>query len=154
MKLSVSAAWATSLALLCNAFSVHATELPAGLQKSLKPLAIVSTTIEDGVLKINMRKPVVRQDVYRFVVKTAACYPLWSDARKGWGSAPITSIEVRNDIGTQGFAFRGGRKECAELGRSANSDAEDQYIEARTWVCVAGNPCRPRRPDEVTSGDE
>ncbi|AXE93980.1 hypothetical protein [Paraburkholderia terricola] len=149
------ATWAwIAAALYCFVLNANAAELPAGLQKSLKPFAIVSATIDDGVLKINIRKPVVkREDVYQFVVKMGVCYPLWIDAQKGWGSASITSIEVRNDIGAQGYSFQGGRKECGELGKSANMDAEKKYIEAHTWVCVAGNPCRPRRPGEVTSGD-
>ncbi|HDR9061254.1 TPA: hypothetical protein QDB03_002873 [Burkholderia vietnamiensis] len=149
------AARPTIFAALCCVFNVQAGELPAGLQKSLKAFSTVSVTMEDGALKINMRKPVVsRRDVYRLIVKMGACYPLWNDPKNGWGSASIARIEVKNDIGAQGFAFNGGRKECAALGKSENTDAEDRYIDAHTWVCVAGNACRPRRPGEQVAGDE
>lgn len=128
-------------------------QLPVPLQKSLKPLAIASAVVDGSVLKINTRKPVVTRDTFRFIVKMGVCYPIWNDARNGWGSTAITRVEVRNDIGVQGFAFNGGRKECAELGKSENSDAEDKYVDAHTLVCIAGNPCRPRRPGEVIAGD-
>ncbi|HDR9024789.1 TPA: hypothetical protein QDB09_005396 [Burkholderia vietnamiensis] len=154
MKLFDKAARPAIVAALCCAFNAHAGELPAGLQKSLKPFAIASARIEGGALRINVNRPTVTRDIYSSIVSMGACSPLWSDARKGWGGASITSVEVRNAIGAQGFAFRGGRNECAELGNSEGSAAERAYIDAHTWVCVAGNACRPRRPGEVTAGDD
>ncbi|MET3234352.1 UNVERIFIED_ORG: hypothetical protein ABIC54_006573 [Burkholderia sp. 1263] len=92
--------------------------------------------------------------MYSSVVLMGACSPLW-DSGKAWGSATINSIEIRNAIGAQGYSFRGGRHECAELGAVSGGDsAVRKYVDAHTWVCVAGAECRPRRPGEVIAGDE
>jgi hypothetical protein len=145
----------TIIAALCCAFNAHAGELPPALQKSLKPYSISSAEIEHGALRITMNRPTVTRAMYSSVVLMGACSPLWSDARKAWGSVTISSIEVRNAAGAQGFAFQGGRKECDELGQVSGGDAEvRKYVDARTWVCVAGAECRPRRPGEVIAGDE
>ena len=156
MTLFARAARPTTFAALCLfAFNAHGEPLPASLQRSLAPYSIKSAAIESGALKITVNRPTVTRDIYSSIVSMGACSPLWSDARKGWGASTITSVEVRNAIGAQGFAFRGGRKECAELGQVSGGGAEvRKYVDAHTWVCVAGMECRPRRPGEVTAGDE
>ena len=156
MTLFARAARPTTFAALCLfAFTAHAEPLPASLQRSLAPYSIKSAVIDGGALKISVNRPTVTRDIYWSIVSMGACSPIWSDARKGWGATKITSVEVRNAIGAQGFAFRGGRKECVEMGNVSGGGAEARkYVEARTWVCVAGMECRPRRPGEVTAGDE
>jgi hypothetical protein len=145
----------TIIAALWVAFNAQAGELPPALQKSLKPYSISSAAIERGALRIAMNRPTVTRAMYSSVVLMGACSPLWNDARKAWGSASISRVEVRNAAGAQGFAFQGGRKECVELGQVSGGDAEvRKYVDARTWVCVAGAECRPRRPGEVIAGDE
>jgi hypothetical protein len=135
--------------------NAQAGELPPALQKSLKPYSISSAAIEHGALRITMNRPTVTRAMYSSVVLMGACSPLWSDARKAWGAVTISSIEVRNASGAQGYSFRGGRKECVELGDVSGGDSEvRKYVDARTWVCVAGAECRPRRPGEVIAGDE
>ncbi|WGS42144.1 hypothetical protein LFL97_00955 [Burkholderia sp. JSH-S8] len=149
------AVFAVAFTAVSSPFNAQAGQLPADLQKSLKSFSIASAAIDGGVLKVNVKRPTVTRDIYSSIISMGACLPLWNNARTGWGAASIKSIEVRNAIGAQGFAFRGGRKECDELGKVSGGDsAMKQYIDARTWVCVAGNECRPRRPGEVTAGDE
>lgn len=65
----------------------------------------------------------------------------------------IDRIEVRNSNATQGFAIQGGRAECEELAKVSGPDSVKTYIEERTFVCLAGNECRARRPGETTAGD-
>ncbi|HDR9359257.1 TPA: hypothetical protein QDB44_005183 [Burkholderia vietnamiensis] len=155
MKLFDKAARPAIVAALCCAFNAHAGELPPALQKSLKPYSISSAAIERGALRITMGRPTVTREMYSNIVLIGACSPLWGDGRKAWGSATVNSIEVRNANGAQGYSFRGGRKECAELGGVSGGDAEvRKYVDAHTWVCVAGAECRPRRPGEVIAGDE
>lgn len=154
MKLFVWTVRSTIIAALCNVSSVHAVELPPELQKSLKAYQISSAVIERDALKITTSRSTVTREMYSNIVLIGACSRLWSDARKGWGAATINSIEVRNAIGAQGYSFRGGRKECAELGKLSGGEVEvRKYVDAHTWVCVAGNECRPRRPGEVIAGD-
>ncbi|MFM0302924.1 hypothetical protein PQQ99_22680 [Paraburkholderia sediminicola] len=154
MNLFARAARPTIIAALCCALNAHADQLPASLQKSLKPYSISDASIEGGALKVTMKRPTVTHTMFYNIVSRGACSPLW-DNGKAWGAASITRVEVRNATGAQGFAFRGGRKECAELGNVSGGDAEaHKYVDARTWVCVAGMECRPRRPGEVIAGDE
>lgn len=145
-----------AVAALCFcAINASAGALPADLQKSLKPYSIKDASLDGGVLRVTMDRPTVTRDMYYSIVSMGACAPLWSDKRKAWGGAQIERMEVRNAIKAQGFAFAGGRKECAELGSVEGGDtAAKKYVEARTLVCVAGNECRPRRPGEVTAGDQ
>ncbi|TCW81025.1 hypothetical protein C5O80_22855 [Burkholderia sp. SRS-46] len=151
----VCGVFAIAFITISSAFNAQAGQLPADLQKSLTSFSITSAAIDGGALKINVKRPVVTRHIYSSIVSMGVCLPLWNNARTGWGAASITSIEVRNEIGAQGFAFRGGRKECDGLGKISGGDsAMKQYIDARTWVCVAGNECRPRRPGELTAGDE
>lgn len=146
---------AAAAALGFYAINAHAGALPADLQKSLKPYSIKEATLDAGVLRITMDRPTVTRDMFYNIVSIGTCAPLWSDKRKAWGGANIDRVEVRNAIKAQGFAFTGGRKECGELGSVAGGDAAaKRYVEARTLVCVAGMECRPRRPGEVTAGDQ
>ncbi|MFM0181748.1 hypothetical protein PQR52_24995 [Paraburkholderia aspalathi] len=149
------AAWPwIAAALYCGVLNANAAELPASLQKSLAPYSISEVLIEGGVLKVTMKRSTVTRTMFYSIVSRGACSPLW-DNGKAWGAAKINRIEVRNAIGAQGFAFQGGRKECHELGNISEGDsASKQYVDARTWVCVAGMDCRPRRAGEVIAGDE
>jgi hypothetical protein len=144
------------LAALCLfTFNAHADQVPPNLQKWLKPYAIKETTIEGGALKITMNRPIVTREIFYSVVLRGVCMPLQFDEKKGWGAAQISRVEVRNAIGAQGFAFQGGRKECHELSQvSGDREPSQKYVDAHTWVCVAGNDCRARRPGEVIAGDE
>lgn len=142
-------------ALALYAAIAKGSTLPQDLQKSLKPYAIKDASLQTGVLKVVMDRPVVTWTMYYNIVTWAACAPLWESKAKAWGGGDIKRIEVRNGTAAQGFAFVGGRKECAELGSMKGGEAAAKtYIEAKTLVCVAGNDCRQRRPGEVTAGDQ
>ncbi|MFM0485441.1 hypothetical protein [Paraburkholderia graminis] len=148
------AARPTIAALCFIAFNAHGEPLPAGLQKSLAPYSINAASIEGGALKVTIGRQLVTRTIFYNVVSMGACSPLWSNG-KAWGAAKITRVEVRNASSAQGFAFQGGRKECHELGDiSGGESASRQYVDARTWVCVAGMDCRPRRAGEAIAGDE
>jgi len=141
--------------LALAATSAQATPLPPDLQKSLKPYTIKDASLQAGVLRIVMDRPIATWAMYYNMVTWGACAPLWEGKAKAWGGGNIERVEVRNAVGAQGFAFFGGRKECAELGGlKGGESAAKKYIEARTLVCVAGNECRPRRPGELTAGDQ
>lgn len=135
--------------------STLADPIPMSLVREIKVFQIEESSLAEGVLRVRYKKPVVTQDIFRTFVN-ASCTPLWLDQKKdGWEKARIDRVEVVNQVGAQGFAFIGGRTACAELGKvSGGSIAAHEYMATRTWVCVAGSPCRPRRTGERTSGDE
>ncbi|MDR6387587.1 hypothetical protein [Paraburkholderia phenoliruptrix] len=150
MKLSVWTAKSIIIAALCNVLSVHAAELPPALQKSLASRQVDGVKLEKGSLYMTIRKPVVRREAFDNVLTFGACW-----TANTWGRSDIRRIEIRNDIGAQGFSFQGGRNECEALKNIAlDAEKRTSYISERLWVCVAGNACRPRRPGEVTAGDE
>lgn len=137
--------------LMCSQFSIS-DEIPPELVKHLKPFRIDESSLGNGVLRVRINASVINQDTLKALAR-ASCYPLWFAGKKdGWAKARIDRVEVINQIGAQGFAFVGGRKSCSEWG-NLNGGNENAYIASHTWVCVAGNPCRPRRDGEITSGD-
>lgn len=131
-----------------------ADEIPKELVKTIKVYQISESTLADGVLRVRYNKPVINRELFRGFIQ-ASCTPLWLGGKKdGWDKARIERVEVINQIGAQGFAFVGGRKACDGLGKiSGGAVNEDAFIAKNSWVCVAGNPCRPRRDGEVTGGD-
>lgn len=126
------------------------TELPADLKKQLAPFDLSAAAIDGDVLRVQLARKMAKTDMLRGFV-LAYCYPIWSGSRRPWGGLKLKRIEVIGIGGAQGVAFSGGIKECAEMGQLPDSKA---YLSDRTWVCVAGNPCRPRRPGETTAADE
>ena len=139
------------LITLCS--PAMAESIPPELVKHLKPFKIEEVNLKGNVLRIRVSSSVVNQDTFR-AIASASCAPLWMNGKKdGWDKAQIDRVEVINQIGAQGFAFIGGRKSCADLA-NVTGDNEHTFIASRTWVCVAGNPCRPRRDGEKISGDD
>lgn len=152
----MKASWIVGVVALLASAPALADQMPSALIKTIKIFTIEESHLSDGVLRVRYRIPVVRMEIFRTFVE-AACRPLAmsvSGDRSGWGNARIDRIEVINQIGAQGFAFVGGRKSCAELVHFAGAGANDAAFSKHTWLCVAGNPCRPRREGERTSGDD
>lgn len=142
--------------LIALSSSAYAEPIPPKIAETIKAFKINQSTLNDGVLRVRYTTPVVRFENYAFFVK-GLCQVLWMgnlNKKDGWAGANITRIETVNDISAQGFAFIDARKSCGALGQiSGGSENENKFIASKTWVCVAGNPCRPRRDGEKTSGD-
>lgn len=132
-----------------------ADQIPKELVSTIKVYQISESILADGVLRVRYSRPVINQDVFRTFIR-AACTPLWLGGKKdGWDKARIERIEVVNQLGAQGFAFVGGRNACDSLGKIPGGAVnEDPFIAQNTWICVAGNPCRPRLASETTSSDK
>lgn len=134
----------------------YADQIPPKVAETIKVFKINQSTLNDGVLRVRFTTPVVRFENYAFFVR-GICQALWIDSQNkkgGFEVANITRIETVNDISAQGYAFIDARKSCNTLGQiSGGSEYQNKFIASKTWVCVAGNPCRPRRDGELTSGD-
>lgn len=129
--------------------------IPPRLAKQIKVYQTEDSDLHDGVLRIRFSSPIITQNIYRPFVNVL-CMPLMLvDSKKNdpWDGAKINRIELINQIGAQGFALNDVRKSCLATSHLTYDEAKT-YIANRTWVCVAGNPCRPRRDGEITSGDE
>lgn len=126
--------------------------IPPKLVELIKVYQTEGYGLSEGVLKVKLKKPIISNDTYRGFI-TGACTPLLlSKKGDGWGNARINRIEIVNEAGGQGFAFPDARKSCVEYG-DINGYEENAFFTKKTWVCVAGNPCRPRREGEKISGD-
>lgn len=145
-----------AIVFLCLVQSANADEIPPRLQKFLNIFQIEESHLSDGVLRVRFSKPILTYAIYSGFVDPSGgiCGRLYPDSKKdGWEKANIKRIELVNSISAQGFAFVGGRKSCMEM-FPMNYDQVKVFIDHNTWVCVAGNPCRPRRAGEKTSGDD
>lgn len=140
------------LAIMAASNFAFADEIPKTIQDHLKAMG-ATATLSNGTLRATINKQVVNGDVFRHYVKSI-CMPLWlaDNGKDGWKGAKVERLEAINVAGAQGFAMPSARKACADLGRLTDAASAD-YIWKSAWVCVAGNPCRPRRDGEVTSGD-
>lgn len=99
--------------------------------------------------------PVIKFSAFESFITNGVCLPLLLDAKAGWGAAKITRVEVRNRGGLQGYSVDNARKVCGDIGAIAGGAVNvEKYLLPIALVCVSGNECRPRRPGEVTSGDE
>lgn len=152
MKRIASVGLAFGLSMFASA--VCADPIPPKLEKVIKIFQIDKSTLSDSVLRLRYTRDVVTRETFVSFIYSA-CDRLQLDPKSGWGNAKIERIETVNKIESQGFAFVGGRKACAPLDMFNQSDPKQRaYIAEHTWVCVAGNPCRPRRDREKTSGDQ
>lgn len=143
--------------LLFAVSASHADQIPSKVAETIKVFKINQSTLNDGVLRVRYTTPIVRFDNYAFFVK-GICQTLWMaslDKKDGWAGSNITRIETVNDMSTQGFAFIDARKSCGTLSQvSGGGDTERKFIASKTWICIAGNPCRQRREGERTAGDD
>lgn len=128
-------------------------DVPADLAKQFKPFSPIKATVDDGVLRVVLPKQIVRSKHLFSGVYLAYCSPTW-DSKKAWGGRDFKRVEVVNSANTQGFAIAANKADCVKAGRMKDAQEERDFLKELTWVCVAGNPCRPRNPGEVTASDE
>ena len=138
--------------LSCVPVAFSQQPLPDDLKKPFAAFDLSSAAIHGDAVRVQMARKPAKTAMLPGLVR-AYCAPVWSGARKPWGGLDLRRVELIGHGGAQGVAFAGGRADCQALGKlhEAQSSA---YLRDRTWVCVAGNPCRPRRPGEITLADE
>lgn len=142
-----------SLALALSLSQAYAGQLPDDLHTSLKTYDARSITESGGVVRVVMNRPRASIAALRSGAYFKYCYPVLSNGAKGWRGRNFKGIEVLESSATSGFALSLSRADCLTAGHM--NDAErNQFIEQRTLVCVAGNPCRARRPGERVAADE
>lgn len=127
--------------------------LPPEVEKLFKGFDKVSVTEEPGrVVHLVMKRPVATYDMARSAY-SLMCTSVYGNEKKAWGGRDFTRLEVRNSIKAQGYSFPASKADCLRMG-PMNSEQKSAHEKSVAWVCVAGNPCRERRPGEKTSGDE
>lgn len=130
-------------------------DIPDDLARIMKPITR-KATIDDGVVRVIGSLPIVRIDMIRKVYFTY-CYPVWDKPKNykaAWGGRDLKRLEYVNSSNGQGIAFSANKDECRKLGAMTDDKEKEAFIKQRTFVCVAGNPCRERRPGERTAADD
>lgn len=142
-----------SLSLSSLLVPVFAGPLPDDLQKSLGIYDTRSITESGGIVRVVMNRPRASIPAMRHSMYFAYCFPVLSNGAKGWRGRDFKGIELLESSATSGFALSLSRADCLTAGNMPSAE-RDQFIVQRTLVCVAGNPCRPRRPGERVAADE
>lgn len=126
--------------------------LPPEVDKLFKGFDKVSVTEEPGrVVQLVMKRPVATYDMARSAY-SLMCTSVYGNEKKAWGGRDFTRLEVRNSTIQQGFSFPASKADCLRMG-PMTLEQKAAHEKAIAWVCVAGNPCRERRPGETIAGD-
>lgn len=154
VRKAVSAAIALAASALIAPAFAQSKPAPAEVLSVLKAYQTNSVSIEPGnVVLVVLPRPVatwpIAQNLY-----TAFCYPAAEGKPRPWGGTSFSRLEVRNDIKAQGYSLPTSAVDCKTIGHISADAAEKQKRLTAAWVCVAGNPCRERRPGEKTAGDQ
>lgn len=113
--------------------AARADAIPEGIKAWFAPIQTRAMVLEDGVLRVAMKKPVVSTELFDFQVKSLCQAPLVGQ-RYEWGNARIERIEILNDSGQQGYALMGGRKACSRLNGMGDAEGAAFLAQVRREV--------------------
>lgn len=113
-----------------------AEAVPPGITEYLKTTQARLVMLHQRVLIVSFNKPVVSEELFRAQVRGLCEAPLLSP-RYSWGGAVVDEIQILNDIGAQGFSFKGGEKACRVMGKMS-IQAADTYWPTMTRAVQAG----------------
>lgn len=124
-----------SLLLISSIPLASAEPVPASIAKQLKPLDIKSVELNNKVLRIDMNRPRVTEDIYATVVNNV-CTSLILEP-SSWGKIDFQRIEVVNDFGAQGRVFNGGAAECKAIGKLTMDQVNQEFLPEHTSLWSA-----------------
>lgn len=127
----------TAVLLLAAAQVAHAEPVPASIMKWLKPLEISSVQLEEQVLRVDVNRPRVTEDIYRMVVVDGVCMSL-IDQPGSWGKTDFKEIQVVNSFGAQGRVFEGGAAECKAIGKLNMDQVNQDFLPEHTRLWSEG----------------
>jgi hypothetical protein len=125
--------------------AIRATTDARGLcrssQKALRGNALKSVQLDNGVMRLQMDKPVVTELVYSTFIFHNICAEQWHNPEQ-FAKLALTRVELLNATGAQGFAFDARGDVCVQMGQLGKNFRT--FIGQRTVQCEAGT-C-PKRP--------
>lgn len=140
MSKVIGAKWRPAMVLMMAAAvwsaSARADSLPEGIKAWFASMQTKAMTLEDGVLRVAMKKPLVTAELFDYQIKGLCQAPLVG-RRYEWGNVRIERIEILNEIGQQGFALMGGRAGCRKL-NGMNSDEAAGFLARERREVKAG----------------
>ncbi|MGF6139827.1 hypothetical protein [Pseudomonas laurylsulfatiphila] len=124
-----------TLLLLASINFAHAEPVPASIAKQLKPLDIKAVVLTNDVLRVDMNRPRVTEDIYATVVNNV-CTSLILEPGS-WGNTDFRRIEVVNSFGAQGRVFTGGAAECRAIGKLNMDQVNQEFLPEHTSLWSA-----------------
>jgi hypothetical protein len=124
-----------TLLLLASIQTAHAEPVPASITKQLKPLDIKSVELNSNVLRVDMDRPRVTEDIYATVINNV-CTSLILEPGS-WGKTDFQRIEVVNSFGAQGRVFSGGAAECKAIGKLTMDQVNQEFLPEHTSLWSA-----------------
>ena len=115
--------------------------IPAPMQKALRGNALKTVHLDNGVMRLQMDKPVVTELVYSTFVFHNICAEQWHNPEQ-FAKLALTRVELLNATGAQGFAFDARGDVCVQMGQLGKNFRT--FIGQRTVPCEAGT-C-PKHP--------
>ena len=144
----------TVLLAFVLASMTHAAAPPADIESSMTMLKPHRSEMVDGVVQLEfLRLARVSIADMRSTAFRVLCHRVIMNPKKAWKSDKVKGIEMWNDGKFSGFALMVTAADCLEIDRASDKDRQKQ-LDAKTWICRASNPCRPRLPGERTSMDD
>lgn len=109
--------------------------VPQPLQKALRGNALKTAQLDNGVLRLQMDKPVVTELVYSTFIFHNICAEQWHNPEQ-FAKWALTRVELLNASAAQGFAFDARGDVCVQMGQLGKSFGP--FIGQRTVQCNAG----------------
>ena len=115
--------------------------IPVPMQKALRGNALKTVHLDNGVMRLQMDKPVITELVYSTFVFHNICAEQWHNPEQ-FAKLALTWVELLNATGAQGFAFDARGNVCEQMGQLGKNFGT--FIGQRTVQCEAGT-C-PKHP--------
>lgn len=121
--------------LLASINAAHAEPVPASIAKQLKPLDIKSVELENSVLRVDMNRPRVTEDIYATVINSVCASLILEPG--SWEKTDFQRVEVVNSFGAQGRVFSGGAAECKAIGKLTMDQVNQEFLPEHTSLWSA-----------------
>lgn len=121
---------------------VQFTNVPEAMHKPLGNHGLTTAQLDNqGVLRVQMNKPVVSELMYATFIYNGICAEQWRNAER-FAALALTRVEVFDASAAQGFAFDARGDICVQMGamgKNYRTLINDSSVACSAGVC-------PQRP--------
>ena len=130
--------WLALLIGVASSLAFAGTEfknVPETLQKSLQGNSLKTAQLDNGVLRLQMDKPLVSELVYSTFVYYNICAVQWNHPEQ-FAQIALKRVELIDAAGAQGFAFDARGDVCVQMGKMGKNFRT--FIAQYSVKCDAG----------------
>ncbi|MDD2712122.1 MAG: hypothetical protein PHU77_04310 [Simplicispira sp.] len=120
-------------ALACTAMEFK--NVPAPMHKPLSNHGLKAAQLDNGVLRLQMDKPVVTELMYSSFIFNGICAEQWRNPER-FATLALTRVELLDASAGQGFAFDARGDVCVQMGEMGKNFKA--FIAERTVACTGG----------------